>query len=921
MTLNRQSSQPESIQGLASRQELREAFCSASAKYRREPRRSAQKAGGMAIKVTCHLCHYTFEHQVLRQVEAVFCPSCGVHFELKQQYQVDSVQIEQIEQELFRLRAEIEAHNPQRHANRENSVIGPLPMQTLKMNIDGQDKQTVENQSKKHGSDLPAYRVHSSLVRLEKDQLNDYLQWRNSLRREKKLNRTPDHPPTGKEQSETTNNSEHSTNEYQTCHHTTTGVVGRSSFADDLERLNRSKTKFRIKTAVAGIILCSVLCVAIFAMGFFGSGNRSQLESREMYAETEELKPTQTMDVLQSKENSKPHDSSVTENILALADTSSDPSSSIVQVAVPNLITPTFIPESPLPLPPVDFEAEYETDMLALDRQLHQTQTQLSHVTHQYELTRQNNEQLERMAKQNEAESLLWEAYSNTGKSPVRSMVLSLQAIERFKELELDVPNNARWVLNQSLASQNLGIPFNGFQGGVDAMTLSKDGQWFLFAGNDGIVWLWDVSKHDQMSKGFQVDTINGGVSQLRLLITSTVRYGFCVGRNGAIRIWNLKLEKPSKEPLDIVDTRCNFTNVAVSEDGHWLAAYGKPGRYDTNKEINDVYLWDLKHLNRNGALGTPIVLKGHQKPIRSLAISNNSKWLVSGSEDQTVRVYDLKASYPAAEQIVLKGHELAVNCVTISPDGRWLVTGGGDSIVRIWDMQSRQSMAKPIPLQEHEGWITTQAFSPDGKWLATGSYDNTIRIWRMDEAKQPEVVKVLSGHTGLIKSVEFSRQGNMLVSVGSDREVRLWNLEQGNPSENVLTFHSGPVPISSATMTGDGKWLIMAQQKPNAVTSSGLRLWPLVFDETFQFAAGFAESRFPAMYKRRQNSMSPILEQQEERIARTGNFTQAGTQFPVIPTFEPSNHVPQSGSSVPPFSNQFNLAQPDINITISPPR
>ena len=872
----------------------------------------------MSINVTCHLCHYTFEHEVLCSVETVSCPSCGVRFELKQKYQIDSFQIDQIEQELLRLRAEIERSDPQRQINREKSVIGPLPMQTLKMNFDVTSKHETDDQSLQPGTDFGAVRCHSSFGRLETE---------------------PEHLTAAEEQQAPVVPDDN-TNEYQTRHFVSEDeddMVGRSSFADDWKCLIRNKTKLRIRFAAAGILLCGVLCAVIFASGFIRSGNRSQRALREMPVVADERISSQIMD-----RPSLPYaatearDTSDTERLLpltdVLVDASSVPPNLIVQVAVPNPVTSAFVPEVPAPLPPVDSDEDRDLEMFAmLDQQLQETQTQLSRITQQYELTRQNNEQLERMAKQNEAESLLWEAYSNTIKSPVRSMVLSLQAIERFKELELDIPNNARWVLNQSLASQNLGIPFSGFQGGVDAMALNKDGQWFLFSGNDGSVWLCDISKHDAMPDCFLLDTIRSGVAQL--LITSNCQYGICVGRNGAIRIWNLPLEKPSEHPIDIADPRCHFTHVVVSEDGHWLAAYGKPGRYENNKEVNDVYLWDLQHLTRHGSLNVPIVLKGHQKPIRSLAISSNSKWLVSGSEDQTVRVYDLKAAYPAAEQIVLKDHELAVKCVAISPNGRWLATGGGDSILRIWDMQSRQSMAMPIQLHEHEGWITTLTFSRDGRWLATGSYDNTIRIWRMDEEKQPKVVHVLTGHSGLIKSVDFSRQGNMLVSIGSDREVRLWNLEQGNPSENVLTFQCGPIPVSSVAMSGDGKWLILAQQKPNAVNSSGLRLWPLVFDQAYHLAAGFAESRYPALYKRRQNSVSPMLEMQEERIARTGSLTQTGTQYPVVPDVpqvEPTHYAPQPGHfsfsgnptpppQTPPPDGRFLIPQPGINITLSP--
>jgi len=839
-----------------------------------------------------------------------------MRFELKQHYQVDSVQIEQIEQELSRLRAEIETNYPQRCAHREKSVIGPLPMQTVKKSYDWSEIARTDKRNEHSGFDAMVGRVRSALVHLENEQVEDYLRWRESLRRNKSRKNEPetiqvemleDRPPklpSGRLPGDPSrNNAEDAL--------PTGESRKRATYTDDSQKFQHRKTKLRVQFGAAGIILCAIFVVAFLTVLWVGSGERTRLARHEQTSDIEILEPSQIIERPQGlRQNTE------TEKYPPLSQTPGKP-------APPNAFIPLIesysdikasetrasetrgvAPETLATWPKVDWDADHERETSAsldrqfLDRQLLETQTQLTRVTRQYELTRQNNEQLERKAKQNEAESLLWEAYSHTEKSPTHSMVLALQAIERFKELEIDVPNNVRWVLNQSLASQNLGVSFNGFQGGVDAMTLSEDGQYFLFAGNDGAVRIWEMTRHDDIEGSFLLDTIPGGVVQL--LLTSNLNYGLCLGRDGTIRIWNMRLEKPAEErPVDIADARCHFTKMVVSDDGRWLAAYGKPNPRGNHGEVNDVFLWDMNQLTRNGHLGSPIVLKGHAKPIRALAVSGNSRWLVSGSEDRTVRVYDLKAGYPAAEQVVLKGHELAVNSVAISPDGRWLVTGGRDSILRIWDMQNRQSMAAPIALQEHEGWISTLAFSPDGQWLASGSYDNTIRLWCMTGIGPPEVARVLTGHVSRIMSIEFSRQGNRLVSLGFDREARLWNLEQGNPSENALVFHSHQFPVSSALLTGDGKWLILAQQKPGAAGNSGVRLWPLVFDQAFDFAAHFAEARFPAMYQRQPKTGLPIPEPRGEHVALAGNFASSAFPFPLISN-DPVPERQQSSESFP---------------------
>jgi WD40 repeat protein len=76
------------------------------------------------------------------------------------------------------------------------------------------------------------------------------------------------------------------------------------------------------------------------------------------------------------------------------------------------------------------------------------------------------------------------------------------------------------------------------------------------------------------------------------------------------------------------------------------------------------------------------------------VAFSPDNRWVVTGSDDRTARLWDLKAADPAAQPVVLKGHEDRVAAVAFSSDNRWVVTGSDDSTARLWLLQIEDLLA-----------------------------------------------------------------------------------------------------------------------------------------------------------------------------------------------------------------------------------
>jgi len=121
----------------------------------------------------------------------------------------------------------------------------------------------------------------------------------------------------------------------------------------------------------------------------------------------------------------------------------------------------------------------------------------------------------------------------------------------------------------------------------------------------------------------------------------------------------------------------------------------------------------------------------------------------------------------------VLEGHTDRVNSVAFSKDGKHIVSGSDDQTIRVWDAETGEVVVGP--LKGHTNWVNSVAFSQDGKHIVSGSSDHTIRVW--DAETGEVVVGPLKGHTDWVNSVAFSQDGKHIVSGSSDKTIRVTNL------------------------------------------------------------------------------------------------------------------------------------------------
>jgi WD40 repeat protein len=160
-------------------------------------------------------------------------------------------------------------------------------------------------------------------------------------------------------------------------------------------------------------------------------------------------------------------------------------------------------------------------------------------------------------------------------------------------------------------------------------------------------------------------------------------------------------------------------------------------------------------------------------RSVRTIALNPVNGDIAIGSSDYSIRIYD---------RFLLKkkewvAHSNSVFTLRFTPDSKFLISGSRDARLKVWDVERDYSLAEEVVA--HLYAINHLDFSPDGKHFVTCSMDKSIKVWKTDDFRLLKVIDRSrhAGHGTSVNKLLWTSHHNLLLSASDDRTISVWQI------------------------------------------------------------------------------------------------------------------------------------------------
>ncbi|MCW8962633.1 MAG: protein kinase, partial [Gammaproteobacteria bacterium] len=362
----------------------------------------------------------------------------------------------------------------------------------------------------------------------------------------------------------------------------------------------------------------------------------------------------------------------------------------------------------------------------------------------------------------------------------------------------------------------------------ISSVCFSNDDQYILSASEDQSIRMWSVADHHSFMHAFhghQGTVTSLAVSPDNELLLST-------SEDQTVKLWQLQTG-------DCLQTLSGHQGAVVAAD--FIDA-------DTVISAGDDQTLRIWNWHDGKCIKT---LAGHSAPITAMAVSADSPYIVSGSQNGMLKIWDKSGLHCVCT--FMHAHQKPITALDISRETGHVVSAGMDKAIHLWSVDKQYDFQAHIVLSKiisSESVLSAQAEFDDELSLANQAllgnqpavamqhvraaralpgFNNAgeaMQLWRQlyGQLRQIALESVweditASEHHGPINAVAINMDGTFAITGGDDASIKLWNTRDGR-CEKILLGHVGA--ITDVTFSACERYIVSASKDKT------IKLWEI---------------------------------------------------------------------------------------------